>query len=232
MGSGLNLDLTMDIEKCSKKDDEMTTILTEQQESALAHLTAFMQKYTAQDNMGTRLPTLTYVKEFKEVPIPMSEIDDWNLEESWVEYDGWVSRRFIYESEDVDPESFVGELLEDPKDKLHDVFMEEFGREFVEGMTISKEDAMRLLQVAVDRNIYDGMLNSVASVHVPILTNPHLTTAACQQFIQCNKHNLKGNQHGELSIFLDYAYRNHELEDLLKAIASLTGIPLECTYKK
>jgi len=210
----------------------MKITLTLEQEKALEILTAFMKDYTSQDNMGTKLPTLTYVQEFREVPIPMSDVVADQVETTWCEPDAWISTGFHFDGDNVDAIDFVIGALEDADDAGHRLFDNNIYSQMRTRETLTLEHAIQLLTNAVDVNCYDGMLSSWASVHVPILTNPHFTTESCRKFITANQHNLKGDSQDKCITVLDYVGRNYEMEALLKVISTLTGIPLESTYKK
>lgn len=210
----------------------MTTILTKRQEEALTLLTEFMKAYTSQPNLGSKLPTLTWVQEFKEVPIPLSDVPASHVETTWVENGAWTSTGFDFDCESINVIDFVLDALADTDDAAYKLFDNNILENQRTRETLTLEHATQLIANAIDVNCYDGVLSSRASVHVPILTNPHFTTAACKKFIESNKHNLHSNRDGECRTVLDYVYRNREIEELFKALAILTGIPLESTYNE
>lgn len=210
----------------------MTTKLTTEQDHALTQLTEFMKSYTSQRNLGIKLPTLTWVQEFKEVPIPISNASPSALEETWVECGAWVSHYFSFDGDVVDPEDFVQDALEELEDNGHTFFQEALSDMGITHEDLTYELAQTLMQDAISSDVYGGILSSGASVHVPVLTNPHFTTKACERFILSNKHNLHKDRDGECHTVMDYAYRNREMEELFKALATLTGVPLESTYNE
>jgi hypothetical protein len=153
------------------------------------------KELNTQDHRGTRMPYIFQIQEKKEMPAHEGSGDE-----------------VLYNNEDECEVRRLDEKIEWLCEWAHD---NAFGLHSHEEIRKQYES---LSEYDIDSLLEDKGFSKYNVQEIDVYSNAFLTSKACDEHIQCNKHNLNNPVN-----YLSGAFRNPELEKVMQFLCELSG---------
>lgn len=189
----------------------------------LDFLKKLMTAVNTQDNRCTASPFYFCIRDMREVPTPegCGEYSKYIDEDgSCIAHDLPGLRKYLAETypEDVKDVTIDTDSIDDAD--LEPIDVEASGEDVFDNITaeaLSRIKAMDDLDVEMFAEEHD--IRHVEYIKEPVYKGFFFTEEACEAHIAANKHH-----YYEPVSYVEYAFRNPELEQLLEALGSITGL--------